>query len=273
MAKLAVDSNELTGIELGRSYITLGVLYHQVGKFIDAKAAFERSLRILERDPEHVGDYAAALNNYGEVYSDAGEFDVAKAMWVKALHLRQTTGDNAAIMRSLVNLAHLALMQRRMHEAKQCLKQASDVMRVAHDLIDDDFVLFLETQASLAQGEGHTLAAVADFGRALDLCRRTRGEEHWLTGWEHLLRGKAYAQLQDMNGALADMREGLAIIEHALGRNNTMYLGAQIAYSQVLDRAGFHAEAAQLRAAAEQARKDAFGAQCIGCTINIAGFP
>jgi hypothetical protein len=159
-----------------------------------------------------------------------------------------------------------------MHEAKHYLKEASDVMRVADDLIDDDFVLFFEAEASMSLSEGHSSVAVADSGRALELCRRARGDEFWLTGWEHMLRGKAYAQQGDMNRASADMQMGLAIIEHALGCKNTMYLAAQIAYSQILDRTGLHAEAAQLRAAAEQARKDVFGTQCIGCTINIAGF-
>jgi len=272
LAKLAVDSHQLSGVELGRGYVLLGVAYHQTGKFTEAKAAFEGSLRILGHDPEHVSDYAAALNNYGGLYGDVGQLEVAEAMWLKALHLRKQTGDHAAAMRSLTNLAQLALAQRRTRKAKQYLQQAFGEMKLAPDPIGDDLVLLEETQASVALGEDHSSAAVAGFQHALELCRQTRGDKHWLTGWEHMLRGKAYAQLGDINQALADMRQGLAILEQALGPINTMYLGAQMAYSQILDRAGLHAEALQWQAAATRASKDLVGRQCFECTMNVVGF-
>jgi tetratricopeptide (TPR) repeat protein len=272
LAKLAVSSHQLTGVELGRGYVMLGVAYHQTGKFAEAKAALESSLSILRHDPEHMSDYAAALNNYGGLCGDLGQLEVAEAMWLKALHFRKQTGDHAAAMRSLTNLAQLALARRRIHDAKKYVKQAFGEMKLVPDPMGDDLVLLVETQASLALGEGQSSAALAGFQRALELCRQTRGDDYWLTGWEHMLRGKAYAQLGDINRALADMREGLAILEQALGRRNAMYLGAQMAYSQILDRAGLHAEALQLRAASAQASKDLVGRECFECTINVVGF-
>jgi tetratricopeptide (TPR) repeat protein len=270
VAKLALDSNQLSALELSRAYMILGVLYDQVGKFPEADAALKRSLHSLERDPNHASDYAAALNAYGDLYSDAGRLDVAKTMWVKALHLRPRVGDNGEVMRSLVKLAHLALMRKRMHEAERYLKQASDVASAGHDLIGDDFVLLFETQGSLAVSKGHNSEAIEDFERALELCRRLRGEEHWLTGWEHILRGKAYAQFGDMKAASIDMQEGLAIMQHTLARENPIYVAAQIAYSEILDGRGLHPEAVQLRTAAEQACKHDLVASCTRYTINIA---
>lgn len=269
--KLAIDSNQLSGNELGRAYIVFGVAYHQEGKFTEAKAAFEQSLRLLEHDP-HVNDYAAALNNYGRLNADAGQFEIARSMWRKAIRLRQQMGDHAAAMASLADLSQLALAQKRIREARRYIQQASEEMKSAHDLADDDHTVFLETQGKLALAEGHTPAALENFQRALDLCERTRGGEHWLTGWEHILRGQAYAQAGDLNHAARDMAEGLAIIDHALGHKSLNYLAAAIAYSQVLDRAGSRAEAARLRAAADKVAKDLHGSQCLGCTINIAGF-
>jgi tetratricopeptide (TPR) repeat protein len=272
MAKLVTDSNQLNGIELGRAYIILGVAYRAVGKFAAAQNSFEQSVRILERDPEHVSDYAAALNNYAGLYSDFGELHLAERMWLKALHLSQEIGDHTALTRSLRNLAGLSLAQKRVHEAKRYLNRASDEMKLARDLVDDDLVLLFETQAWVALAEGHPSAAVAGYQRALEVCTRSRGEQHWLTGWEHMLRGKAYAESGDTKTALADMREGLAILDHALGPKNPTYFLAQIAYSQVLERAGLREEAARLRATAEQARKDLYGSECVGCTITVAGF-
>ena len=87
-----------------------------------------------------------------------------------------------------------------------------------------------------------------------------------------MVLGNAYAQSGDMETALADMSRGLSIIDKALGRRNPTYFAAQMAYSHVLDRAGWHAQAAQWKAAAEQTEKDLYGGQCVGCTINVAAF-
>jgi tetratricopeptide (TPR) repeat protein len=272
ITKEAIDSNQLSGIELGRAYIMLGTACHEAGMFTPAQEAFESSLRMLERDPEYASDYAAALNDYGALYGDIGQLDTAEAMWQKALHLRQQIGDHAAAARSLMNLAGLALAQKRTHDAKNYVKRTSDEMRLAADLIDDDLALFFETQGWLALAEGHPAAAVASFQHALERCLTSRGEHHWLTGWEHMLRGKAYAQAGDISNAVADMQQGLAILDDALGRKSPKYFAAEIAYSQVLDRAGSHAQAAQMRAAAEQDSKDFYGSKCLGCTINIASY-
>lgn len=269
--KRAIDSNQLSGIELGRAYIMFGVAYHQAGKFTEAKAAFEQSLRLLEHDPDHESDYAAALNSFGGLNADAGQFEAAEAMWLKALHLRQQMGDHAAAMRSLTDLGQHCLAQKRIREAKRYIKQASEEMEAAQDLADDDFTVFLETKGKLALAEGHASEAVREFQRALELCQRTLGDEHWLTGWEHILRGKAYAQAGDLNDAATDMREGLTILDHALGRKSLNYLAAVIVYSQVLDRTGSNAEAARLRAVADKTIKDLSGSQCFGCTINVTG--
>ena len=145
-------------------------------------------------------------------------------------------------------------------------------MKVAYDTVDDDLAVFLETDAWLALAEHHPSEAVAKYHRSLDVLKRTRGQQHWLTGWEYMLLGRAYAELGDMNNALADMREGLLILEHALGNRNPKYFVAQMVYSHILDQTGSHAEAAQIKAAAEQASRAFYRNQCVGCTINVAAF-
>jgi tetratricopeptide (TPR) repeat protein len=272
MANRAIDSGQLSGVELGRAYLILGVACQGQGSLRDAQIAFVRSLHILERDPQQVEDYASALENYAGLYSDLGQLEIAAPMWRKALQLRQQIGDHTGVMLSLTRLAGLALARNRVHEAREYLKRASDEMKLARDLIAGDLALLYETQGWLALAEGHKPAAVSAYGRALELCRQAFGEQHWLTGWEHMLRGKAYAQAGGLNSALADMREGLAILDHALGRKNPRYFMAEMAYSQLLDRAGSHADAAELRTSAEKARKDYYASQCAGCTINGAAF-
>jgi tetratricopeptide (TPR) repeat protein len=274
-ARSALDSNQLNDLERGRAYIELGFALHMQGHLIEAQIALEHALRLLEIDPANATDYAAALDSYAGLYGETGQFEPAILIWLKALHLRQKIGDHAAIAHSFVNLAGVALGENQVHEAKQYLHQASDEMKLAHDLTDDDLALFYETQGWLAMDERNPLLAVDDYRRALDLCERAHGQEHWLAGWERILLGWAYLKSGDKgdnNRGLADMSDGLAIIGHALGQENPKYLVAELAYSHALDQAGSHAEAARLKAAAEQAGRELSRNQCVGCTINISAF-
>jgi tetratricopeptide (TPR) repeat protein len=266
------DVQQLSGVELGRAYIVLGGAYKEEGRFSEAQSAFEQSLHILEQDGGHGGDYASALENYAGLYDDMGQIDVAAPMWMKALRLRQRVGDHAGAMLSLTNLAGVAIAQKQFHEAEDLVKKAVDEMKLARDLTYDYDLRLLETRAQLALAEGHAAAAVTQYQSVLEICRRVRGERHWITGWEHMLLGKAYAKAGNVKLGLAEMREGLEILEQGAGRNTPKYFMAEIAYAQVLDQSGSHLEAARLRTTVEQARKDLYGAQFAGCTISVAGF-
>jgi tetratricopeptide (TPR) repeat protein len=271
-ANLAIDTGQLAGTELGRAYIILGVAYQGVGNLIDAQIAYEHALQILKGDPEHLEEYAAALENYAGYFTDLGQLEIAAPLWSKAFHLRQRMGDPTALTLALIHQAGVALSRKKIHEARDYLKHASEEMKLAHDLVDGDVALFFETKGWLGLAEGHASEAVAAYGHALALCTRAYGEQHWLCGWDRLLRGKAYAQASRFDIALDDMRKGLAVLEQTLGRRSPKYLAAQIAYSQVLDRVGSHVEAAQMRTSTEQARKDYFTGQCAGCTIPVSAF-
>jgi len=269
-AKAAIDSGQLSGNELGRGYIILAVACQGAGDLADAQIAFEHALQVLEHDREHPEDYASALENYAGFYSELGQLDVAAPMWRKAFHLRQSIEDHTGTALSLARLAELALARNRVREAHRYLQKASNEAKASPDLIDDDKAFFFETQGWLADAEHHASAAVAAYQHALELVERSRGEQHWLVGWEHMLLGKAYAESGDFRSALANMQTGLTILDHALGQKNPKYFAAEQAYSRVLDHLGLHAQAAQMRAAAEKASKDYYGSQCAGCTINVA---
>jgi Tfp pilus assembly protein PilF len=262
----------VTDLELGRAYLLLALAYEQTGNVSESERAYERSLRLLEQQRDFVNDYASALDNFAGLYVETGRTEAAGKMWLTALQLREQIADHAGMVRSLLDLAGFDLSQQRIHEAKKYFKRAQQEIKLAGDLNDDDFALFFETQAWLAMIEGNYSGAVADYRRALETSRRSRGEQHWITGWEYMLLGKAYAEDGNLKDALDDMQRGLSILEHALGTNNPKFLIAEIAYSQLLDRAGSHAEAAALKAAAEKATTEMYAGQCVGCTINVAGF-
>jgi tetratricopeptide (TPR) repeat protein len=268
----SIESGQLSSVELGRAQILLGFAYRTEGSLIAAENSFDRALQILERDPDHRGDYASALENYAGLYADSMRPAAARRMWKKALQLRLELGEHGAATSVLLNLAGIDLSKNRLREARRLVDEASKQMSMAHDLVDDDRIYFLETDAWLQQAEGNISAAMTEFRNALELCTRVHGIDHWLTGWEYILLGKAHFQAGETDYAMADMQEGLGILDQKLGDKNLKYLWAQLAYSQVLDRSGQHAEAARLKATTDRARKDLYGNECPGCTINVAGF-
>ena len=273
VAKAAIDSRQLTGNELGRGYIILAVACRGAGDFANAQISFEHALKVLEHDREHPEDYASALENYAGLYSELGQLDVAGPMWRKALALRQTIGDHRGTALSLTRLAELALARNRIREANQYLQKASNEVKVSTtDLMDDDKAFFFEIHGWLAIAEHHAPLAVVAYQYALELAERSRGGQHWLVGWEHMLLGRAYAESGDLGSALANMQTGLTILDLTLGQKNPKYFAAELAYSRVLDRFGSHAAATQIAKAAEKANKDYYGSQCARCTINIAAF-
>ena len=271
-AKLAINSGKLTGADLGTGYMILGLSSQGRGNFIDAQIAYEHSLRILEHDRQHVGYYASALDTYAGLYLDWGQLDVAVPLCQKALRLRQEIGEHTGAALSLMQLAQLALARHRVREAHKYLQQASHQMQSATDLTDEDKALFLETQGSVAVAEHKPSAAIPLYQQALEVLKRARGDEHWLVGWEYALLGNAHAESGDLSAALANMRICLPILDHALGSGSPKYLVAEVAYARMLDRAGLHGEAAQVRRTVERARKDHPGNQCAGCTVSVAAF-
>ena len=271
-AKLALNSGQLSGAELGKGYMILGLSSQGRGNFIDAQIAFERSVRILKHDREHVQDYASALENYGGLYLELGQLDAAMPMCRKALRLRQKIGDHAGTALALMKLAQVALAQNRVREAHKYLQQGSDQIPSAADLTDDERAFLVETQGSLAMAEHKASAAIPLYEHALALMKQCRGEQYWLVGWQYVLLGYANVESGNSSVALADMRKGLDILDHGLGKGNPKYLMAELAYARVLDRTGLRVEAAEVRHTVERARKGHSGNHCAGCTISVAAF-
>ena len=270
VAKAAIDSRRLTGNELGNGYVILAVACQGTGDLADSQNAFEHALQVLKHDREHPEDYATALENYAGFYSDLEKLEVAARIWRKAFHVRQNVGDHTGIALLLTRMAELALARNRIREAHRYFEKASREMKASPNLVDDDKAFFLETEGWLASAEHHDSASIAAFQHSLELVERSRGEQHWLAGWDHMLLGKAFAESGDLKSASASMQTGLKILEHALGQKNPKYFDSELAYAQVLDQLGSHAEASEIRAAGEKASKDYHRTQCVGCTINTA---
>ena len=89
-----------------------------------------------------------------------------------------------------------------------------------------------------------------------------------LTGWAHMLLGRAQASDHDLLAGLASMQNGLAILKETIGTNNQRYLVCELAYSSLLDDAGSHAESIRISTAANKTLSS-LPTECPGCTASI----
>ena len=152
------ESSQLSSLQRGRAFITLGVAYEGEGKFRRLARRSSVLCRFLTTSPNTLQTMLRPWTTTRRCIPMLGNRrqrpDVAEGT-----ALRQQIGDHSGATRSFVNLAGLALAQNRVREARKYLKQAADEMKLAHDLVDDDFAVLFETEAWLALAEGHPSTA------------------------------------------------------------------------------------------------------------------
>jgi tetratricopeptide (TPR) repeat protein len=265
-----IGSHDLSTGEIGRAWTMLGNAYQEQWNFDQAQNAYEQALHVLEGNPQYLADYSNTLDFFAGLYRVMGRPDAATKMLTRALNIQEQQQDHHSMTRSYTCLASIAIEQKHVRSAKASLEKALAEAKLTSDLTDDDHAFISDTQAWVASEAGDKSSAVAGYQHSLEILRQSHGEEYALTGFAHLLLGKAYAAKKQFNEALTNMRQGIGILDRTVGPRSPRYLQAQILYSEVLDRSGLHEEAARLKTAAQQGLKDLLGGQCIGCTVSAA---
>jgi len=211
-----LDSNSLDALGSGKAWNLLGLAYEDLGEFALSQHAYEESLRILEGLPDNIRDYAMALNDFGALYVATGQLEVAEKLRSKALGLYEKVKDHGGIARSSGDLAGSAFSQKNVAMGSKYLERAVKEARLASDLDDDDRAAIASLQGWKAQLNGDVAMSIVRYRQALDLSRRSHGEEHPFTGWSYLLLGAAHAEAGQLTTGLGEMRQGLAVLDRML---------------------------------------------------------
>lgn len=265
-----INTETLRGDQLGRAELILGIAYHQSGDLTGARKEYERAVSVLSQEQADEKNYAAALDNFARLYLDMGHPELAISMEKHVLAICKKLQDHAAIARSDVTLANLELNQGQRRKSQKFLSGAL-LEEKATTTLDDDFsATIASTQGWIAQLANDNVTAISCYQRAVELWTREHGQQHLLTGWGYMLLGRSYAQTGQNAIALDNMRKGLSILEKTASAADPKYLAAELTYSQVLDRAGEHAEASRIKSAAEQGLKNIPGNRCANCQISVA---
>jgi tetratricopeptide (TPR) repeat protein len=263
------DSPNLDPLLRGRACALLGYAYKEQGKFALAQNSFDRAFRLLDAAGDRSSDYAATLDFYAGLLMSMGNLESAGKALHEAADLDGRLSNHAGLAKIYTHTAELDIERKKYKRAKEALTTA----RAEAVLAEKSGAAMLPdidgTLGWLAVSTGKPHQGVVAYAAALEECRGQFGDKHLLTGWSYLLLGKAQELDGDLTGAVRSMDQGLGILKQTVGTNNIRYLAGQLAYSELLNHAGSHTEAARINTAANQSLQRLGIQQCAGCTISV----
>jgi tetratricopeptide (TPR) repeat protein len=239
---------QLSAVQAGKIWTGLGYACQEEGDWARAGKSYEEAVRVLKEQPSGKADYATALDNLAGWYRATGDRGAAIKLERAALRLHQEADDHAGAAWTLVHLAVVELTRKRKSDAQQYLDAAEKEVSLTTSIGNDYRASLYSAEGWLAALEGNNLTAIFDYSQSLALqpckdCMRA--------GWDYVILGKAYANDGQISAGLENMRKGLAILSDTVGQHSSMYLAAEIAYADVLDSEGEHAQSKELRNAAK----------------------
>lgn len=250
-ANSLLATGKLTFPDQGMALIYLGYAYQQRGEFTKATASYEKALAVVNRDGQHSTDYAATLATLAAVYAQIGQFDTAKHVLLRSVHMLEEANDHAGAAMIWNDLATIAAEQHSRGESHKDMARSIAESKLANDITTSELAALATTQGRIAELDGDPRTAISDFQHALDLWQQSHQDQLPKTAWLYVLLGSAYLQAGDVSNARQNTTRGLSMLEASSGRETPRYFAAQIAYSKVLDASGAHDEAANLRKAAQ----------------------
>lgn len=257
--------------ETGQIWTMLGIAYEDQGHFQKAQNAYEQAIQILAGDAKRLSQYADVLDVFAGLNFATQRPEIATKLWAKAIAIHQQLTDHRALAKDYNYLAVQEMRTKHTGAAKQRLQQAMDEAKLATDLKEDDSVFLSDTQGWIANLEGDAKSELAAYLRSLEIDRRSHGDECPRTAWAYLFLGNAYANNNNIDLALTNMRQGLAILSRTVGQTNPQYFTGEVLLAKVLKRSGLREESARLEMDAERGIKEIHRDECIGCTVSVAG--
>jgi tetratricopeptide (TPR) repeat protein len=264
-----IDTNDL-GDEAGRAWTILGFACEQLGRYQQARKAYEQALQILQKSAPHSIEYGSALLNFANLNNVTQGPDVAARMWKKALKVHTEMGFHAGMAQDYALLAGAALAKKHIAAGKKELEKAIEEGKLVQNPTAEQAILLSDIQGWKANVEGDGASELAAYQRSLELWQQNHGEESPMAAWAYLYLGVAYADCKERERALASVHKGLQILDRVVGHNTPPYLTGEMLLAKVLDQEGMRDEALQVRKQAQWSAKELFHGECADCTVSVA---
>ncbi len=215
-----------------------GVLWHEQGKYEQARAHYEESLALRRKQGDKRG-IAASLNSLGVIALDQGDYARAEILYEESLALKREVGNRAGISVSLHNLALVFSVQGHYERAQSLYQESLAVCRELGD--KDGIATSLGNLAAMALQQHNLVDARSLFVESLTL-RRDLGDKEGIAecleglagvaGAAGLIQGNMIANGQDvarLYGAAEALREAIGAPMTPIERSrfNTMTSAAR----------------------------------------------
>lgn len=269
-ANSLLETDKLTPADQGMALIYLGYAYQQRGEFTKATSNYEKALAIANRDGQHTSDYAATLATLAAVYAQIGQFDTAKHVLLRSVHLLEELNDHAGAAMIWNDLATIAAEQHSRGESHKDMARSIAESKLADGITTGELAALATTEGRIAELDGDPHTAVSDYRHALELWSQSREDQQPKTAWLYVLLGTAYLQAGDVANARETTSRGLTLLEASSGRETPRYFAAEVAYSKVLDASGAHDEASRLRKEAQASLNTGTDRQRAQSQISVA---
>lgn len=250
-ANSLLADNKLSPADQGTALMYVGYAYQQRGEFTKATASYEKSLAVVNRDGQHLSDYAATLATLASVYAQIGQFDTAKHVLLRSIQMFEDQNDHAGEAMIWNNLAAIAAQQHSRGDAHKYMTHSITESQLASNMTTGELASLATTEGRIAELDGDPRTAISDYQHALDLWKQTNKDQQQRTAWLYVMLGNAYLQAGDLANARESTNRGLSQLEATSGRQTVRYLAAEVVYSKVLDASGDHEQAASLRKEAQ----------------------
>lgn len=196
----------------------------ELGRYSEAKAAYERSLAIARADAPPEGDAAVAQNisDLAMLLRDQGDYDEAERLAREALEMRRQVfgGERPEVSASLHNLGTVLYRRGDYPRAEELFREALELDRRLRGDLHPDVALGLHSLGALLEQKGELSQAESTFEEALEIVRELYGEEH--TGVADNLRSLAQIRLEQRDPAAAEklLNEAIAIDRKLYGEEH-----------------------------------------------------
>ncbi len=167
--------------DMATSLGRLASLYHDQGRYSEAKPLYLQALEIWQRQlGEDHPFVATSLNNLAGLCESQGRYSEAESLYLQALEIwqRQLGEDHPDVVTSLNNLAGLYKLQGRYSEAEPLCLQTLAIRQ--RQLGDDhpDVATSLNNLAGLYESQGRYSEAEPLYLQTLAIFQRQLGENH-----------------------------------------------------------------------------------------------
>ncbi|KAK3755165.1 hypothetical protein QZH41_001698 [Actinostola sp. cb2023] len=215
------ESNDSVGTVLNN----LGLIYHALGQYNEAKTCYEQALVIYKTAyGENHPSTATTLNNLGGTFYTLGQYDEAKTYYQQALVIYTTACDenDPSIKYTLNNLGAIFHELGQYDEAKTYYEQALVISKTVYGENHPSTATTLNNLGAIFHELGQYDEAKSYFEQALDISKTVYGENHPSTATTLNNLGATLHELGQYDEAKTYYEKALVIYKTAYGENHPL---------------------------------------------------